>query len=220
MIDGRLNADLTTSQDGAVVVKDTRKLSSETERQILIAAETLFLDNGYDKVSLDAIAAMAGVTRGAIHWHFKTKHGLLLALRDKGQEPFRRLADELSSDTGTASIEKLGDLLCEMLSELERDPRQRGLLRVTLRLDLTLADRAEHGGTSFYEEMASIMLRIFDAIERDAGLAFPWTPQMAASMLSATIVGLVIEWALEQQDLRLSTDGATFIRMILSSWRW
>lgn len=199
-------------------MRRTKEQAAETGRQVLIAAEGLFLEKGYDNVSLEEVAARAGVTRGAVHWHFKTKRGLLLALRDKVREPIRKLADELSSNDGAASLERLGRLICEMLHDLERDQRQQSLLRVMLRLDIALANQAKENGSSFYDEMTSTMLQIFEAIERDSGLAPPWTPRMAASMLSATITGLVMEWALQQQTARLSPDGAAFISLMLSSW--
>lgn len=43
-------------------MRRTKEQAAETGRQILQAAETLFLDKGYDNVSLEEIAALSGVT--------------------------------------------------------------------------------------------------------------------------------------------------------------
>jgi len=201
------------------MVRRTKEQAAETGCQILSAAESLFLEKGYDNVSLEDIAAHAGITRGAVHWHFKNKQGLILALRARGLEPFRQLADDLSSDVGAASLEKLGNLISETLLTLENDSRQQGLFRGMLRLDIALADEAEDGGSSFHDEVASTLLRIFEAIERDAGLTPSWTPTMAASMLSATIAGLLMEWSIRQQDFRLAQDGTAIVKMILCAWK-
>ena len=208
-----------SSSNGDDVVRRTKEQAAETGRHILDAAESLFLEKGYENVSLEEVAARVGLTRGAVHWHFKNKQGLVLALRDKGQEPFRKLADDLSLSVGAASLEKLGNLIAELLFQLESDPRQQGLFRVMLRLDIVLADQAEDHGSSFHDEVASTLIRIFQAIERDTGLPSAWTPERAATMLSATVLGLIVEWALGRQGFRLSPDGTNLIKLILCSWK-
>lgn len=200
------------------MVRRTKEQAEETGRQVLQAAEGLFLEKGYDNVTLEEIAARVGLTRGAVHWHFKNKQGLILALRDKGQEPFRKLADDLASSIGTASLETLGNLISEMLASLEGDPRQQGLFRVMLRLDINLVDQGQYSGSSFHDDVANTMLRILKAIERDSGLAPPWTPETAASLLTATMLGLIVEWSLGQRSAHLWPDGAGLIKMMLGSW--
>lgn len=199
-------------------MRRTKEQTAETGRQILNAAENLFLDKGYDNVSLEEIATAAGVTRGAVHWHFKNKQGLLAALRDNAQEPFRKLAQDLSEHPEIASLAKLGDLIEELFGQLQTDPRRRGLLRGMMRLDIAIADTAEEGGTTFREEMHGIFIQIFEAAERNAGLPAPWCPWTAARMLSATIAGLVGDWALGKGTGHLAPEGQAFVKMILSSW--
>lgn len=200
-------------------MRRTKEDAAETGRQILEAAESLFLDKGYDKVSLEEIAAAAGVTRGAVHWHFKNKQGLLMALRDNAQEPFRKLAQELSEHPDAASLARLGDLIAQMFERLQTDPRRQGLLRGMMRLDIVMADNAEEGGTTFREEMYKILVRIFQSVERDASLPAPWTPETAAVVLNATLSGLISEWALGKGHGHLAPEGQAFIKMILRSWQ-
>ncbi len=198
-------------------MRRTKEQAAETGRQILQAAEDLFLEKGYEDVTLEEIAALAGVTRGAVHWHFKNKQGLLLALRDAAQEPFRILADELAASNGAASLKKFGDIFADIFDRLENDPRQQALLRGMIRLDIALSEKDEPGGTTFRAEMNGIFVRLFQAVERDTGMPPPWTPHTAASMLSATISGLVFEWALGKGAFHISPDGSLFVRTILSS---
>lgn len=203
---------------GSIIVRRTKEQAAETGRQILVAAEDLFLNKGYDNVSLEEIAAAAGVTRGAVHWHFKSKQGLLVALRETAQKPFRQLAENLSERASPASLTKLGDVISDIFERLQTDPRQQGLLRVMMRLDITLFENDEEGGTTFREEMHKIIARIFGAVERDAGLPPPWNSETAAAALGATIGGLVSEWAMGRGALRLVPEGQILIRMILSHW--
>lgn len=197
-------------------MRRTKEQAAETGRQILQAAETLFLDKGYDHVTLEEIAALSGVTRGAIHWHFKNKHGLLLGLRNEVQEPFRQFADEFSEGRGSASIEKLGNIITDTFKLLEQDPRQRGLIRVMMRLDIVLADKEDGAQDTFPEEMHELLVRIFRVVERNPGIVKPWTPEKAASMVYAAMGGLITEWALRKGEFTLSDDGGLFIRTLLA----
>ena len=54
--------------------------SDQTQRALLAAARALFAERGYAATSLAAIAARAGVTRGALHYHFENKAGLFSAV--------------------------------------------------------------------------------------------------------------------------------------------
>jgi len=49
-------------------------------RQILDSARVLFLDQGFDATSMDAIAREAGVSKATLYVHFDDKDDLLLAL--------------------------------------------------------------------------------------------------------------------------------------------
>lgn len=197
-------------------MRRTKEEAAETGRKILEAAERLFLEKGYESVSLEEIAAQCDVTRGAVHWHFKNKHGLLLALRDQAQEPFRSLANDLSVGRGVASLDRLGDTISNVFEKLQRDPRHQGILRVMIRLDLARAGEGAASGSAFPEEMEGWFISIFDAVERDVGLAEPWTASMAALMLNATVGGLVLEWALRKAPFRLAPDGAMIVKTILA----
>jgi AcrR family transcriptional regulator len=68
------------------VADRTRQTQAErraaTRTRLLAAATALFAEHGIDGVSVDAVAAAAGRTSGAVYDHFGSKHGLLLALLD------------------------------------------------------------------------------------------------------------------------------------------
>lgn len=51
-----------------------------TERTILDAAKRLFLEKGYEQITLQDIANACGLTRGAIYHHFKGKEEMLDAV--------------------------------------------------------------------------------------------------------------------------------------------
>ena len=97
-------------------MRRTKEEAAETRSEILHSAKALFLDKGYENVSLEEIAAAAGVTRGAVHWHFKNKQGLMFAIRDEAQQPFQELAERMSKELPPArSAEANGALFMRFL---------------------------------------------------------------------------------------------------------
>ncbi|MDV7394715.1 TetR family transcriptional regulator, partial [Arthrospira platensis SPKY1] len=62
------------------MVRKTKEEAWETRQRILDAAEQVFQRQGVSRTSLSHIAAEAGVTRGAIYWHFKNKVDLYDAM--------------------------------------------------------------------------------------------------------------------------------------------
>jgi AcrR family transcriptional regulator len=58
----------------------TKSDNEEREQRILNAAVDLFVHYGYDKTTVDDIARQAGVSKGAIYLHFKSKDALLEGL--------------------------------------------------------------------------------------------------------------------------------------------
>lgn len=60
-----------------------RKTKEETEKTyhaLLDAAQIVFVKQGVAKTTLNHIAKQAGMTRGALYWHFENKDALILAL--------------------------------------------------------------------------------------------------------------------------------------------
>lgn len=58
----------------------TAKNPQDTRARILAAAEELTCEIGPARASLEAVAARAGVSKGGLLYHFRTKHDLLRAL--------------------------------------------------------------------------------------------------------------------------------------------
>jgi AcrR family transcriptional regulator len=88
----------------AAVAESTDKRADVTRRQILRAAAHQFAYRSYSQVSLDDILADAEVTKGAMYFHFRSKHALALALIDE------------QTDVGRAGV---NEILARRLSGLE-----------------------------------------------------------------------------------------------------
>ena len=67
-------------------MKRTAEEAAKTRTDLLDAALAVFSQKGYSATRLQDIAAMAGVTRGAIYHHFQNKAGLFEALMNEASE--------------------------------------------------------------------------------------------------------------------------------------
>lgn len=71
------------SRYGRLVPRNRRPRDREEKRgEIVDAARELFLDVGFDSVSITQIASAAGVTSTTIYWYFAGKDELLVAVLD------------------------------------------------------------------------------------------------------------------------------------------
>ena len=61
----------------------TKQEAQITRERLLDAAERVFEARGVARTSLAEIAQAAGVTRGALYWHFKDKAALFNAMLDR-----------------------------------------------------------------------------------------------------------------------------------------
>jgi TetR/AcrR family acrAB operon transcriptional repressor len=64
------------------MVRKTKEEAEKTRKEIIVAARTVFHDCGVSRSTLEKIAKAAGVTRGAIYWHFEDKAALFFAMRE------------------------------------------------------------------------------------------------------------------------------------------
>lgn len=124
----------------------TQRRKEETYENILEAAYGVFARRGYDAATIDEIAEVCGVSKGALYHHFASKEVLFATLiRKRYEEPVRLvLSDEGGSEvldleaTVRASVEAawnhaLSDqtaqrLLTEVRTQAGRNPAVRQIL--------------------------------------------------------------------------------------------
>lgn len=88
---------------------------------ILDAAEAIVLESGARHMTLDAVSARAGVSKGGLLYHFPTKKGLLKAMLERFSrqidETWRKKVKELKKGPGR-------EIKAFILSIADRDPRK------------------------------------------------------------------------------------------------
>lgn len=112
------------------MARKTRKDARETRAAILDAALRIFLEQGVARTSLAEIAREAGVTRGAIYWHFENKADLLNALWDEVRLPFEPLALAGVQEDEPNPLERERELFSCVFEGLREGSRQRQLFQL------------------------------------------------------------------------------------------
>lgn len=103
----------------------------QTRERILNAAAEAFAADGYADVTLLEIAERAGMTKGAVYFHFKNKESLAVAVAESF---YQRLADgaETVAGLGRSPLESV----VEYLERTARDFRGEKLIQAGARLQL------------------------------------------------------------------------------------
>ena len=81
-------------------MRKTKTEALKTKEHLMLAALETFYQKGIARTSLNEIAQAAGVTRGALYWHFKNKEDLFDAI-------FRRICDDIDAQM-QQDLETLG----------------------------------------------------------------------------------------------------------------
>ncbi|OBX33695.1 HTH-type transcriptional repressor BepR [Halomonas elongata] len=76
------------------MARRTKAEAEATREALLDAAEEVFFEKGVACTSLEQIARHAGMTRGAVYWHFRNKADLFRAMLDRVRMPFEELVAE------------------------------------------------------------------------------------------------------------------------------
>ena len=71
-------------------MRKTKTEALKTKEHLMLAALETFYQKGIARTSLNEIAQAAGVTRGALYWHFKNKEDLFDAF-------FQRICDDIEN---------------------------------------------------------------------------------------------------------------------------
>ena len=129
------------------MVRRTKEEALETRASILDAAERVFFEKGVSRTSLADIAQAAGVTRGAIYWHFANKGDLFNEMFDRVLLPLDELKAASVNPEEADPLGRLIDICTVCLRDTAADPRRRRVFDI-------LFLKCE-----FVEEMGPVMAR-------------------------------------------------------------
>ncbi len=187
------------------MARRTKEDALATRHQLLEAAERMFAEKGVSRTSLQDIAQAAGVSRGAIYWHFENKADLFNAMMERIILPMEQAMQEIGTDAGSDPLIELQRAILATMQNITNDERTRRVFEVaTLKVeyvDELLAVKARH--VRAYADGVREMQRSLQQAAASRGVTLPMPPASAAQGLQALMVGLTHTWLLAPQSFEL-----------------
>ena len=142
------------------MARKTKAQALETRHQILDAALAHFSEHGVAATSLADIATAAGVTRGAIYWHFKNKADLLHEIWLRCDAGLDDVELEYQTKYPGDPRSVIRSMLIYILDATAKDPQRRALMEI-------IFHKCEFVGemSTLQDMRQSLLLECYDRIE-------------------------------------------------------
>jgi len=182
-------------------------LPKDTANRILIQAMRIFLGKGYHGTSIDDITRAAGLTKGALYWHFSSKEDLLKRIVEEFE---RRFLDGL--------IQAVKDAQGDILDKMEKFFRYNAAFSyynrelcvsfTTLAAELVGA----HHGTEpefkrIYKKYQKFLSNLILQGKKEKIFKKEIDPDLAALIIIAFHDGILIRWFMNRSEM----DGEAYV---------
>ncbi|MFC8920257.1 ScbR family autoregulator-binding transcription factor [Streptomyces sp. NPDC047821] len=160
--------------------------SQRTRQRLVHAGAEMFNRNGYANATLGQIAGAAGMTKGALYFHFASKDGLADAVQERGRA---MLLDFVQRhwEAGVPPVQVLIDMTHWLAGTLHDDP----VIRASFRITNECTGR-QPPVTDFHQAWITEVLRLLgqaraagELLERDA-------TDGPEALLSAIVCGITV----------------------------
>ena len=180
-------------------MRRTKQESEQTRQQILDAAQREFARCGVTRTTLQRIAAAAGVTRGAVYWHFANKRTLFRAMRDQVSLPLFDRTELLGAD-GPDPLHAVQRFLHSVVDQIENDPQTRRTFEImSLKCEYVDEFRTELRRHARSCRELSSKLALVYARARDTGaMRSDLSPESAALDTCVFVTGLLRLWLIDK----------------------
>ena len=170
----------------------------ETQSRLLSAAEEIFVRDGYEAAQLDAIAALAGRSKGAVYTHFRSKEDLFLALFEQRTRSFvSRLIASLEKCT---SRKQSLEAFREFIVGLAQD-RVWPILTLEFKLFAIRHPEAHARLRTRQQKLRCCGGDILQRVMKDLGRSLPLSCTGAATGLGALSNALLLEHLVDSKTL-------------------
>ncbi|EHR40633.1 MULTISPECIES: TetR family transcriptional regulator [Alishewanella] len=199
------------------MARKTKAEAEATRELILDAAEQLFFQHGVSRTTLEKIAAAAGVTRGAIYWHFENKSALFSAMLERIRLPFQQMLGQLDMLQQGDPLAQLRDFLIQSLTLISSSERHFRVLSIVF-LRCEYIDEL-NPAVSRQEELDktanAIISRALQRARSAGMLQADVDPDLAACAIHAYLGGLIRKYLLKPDFCDLK-QAAAFIDLMLN----
>lgn len=195
------------------MARRTKEAAQETRTLILDTAERVFQEKGVGHTTLADIASAAGVTRGAIYWHFDNKASLLRAVNDRVHLPLEALNQVIADAHLQDPAAVLRQTAVAVLRQAAQDERTRRVFEIfSFKCEYVgdMADMLTRQRDSRRACLAAIGENLRHAMEKGQ-LPADLDVERAAVGLYALVNGLIDNWLMDPDSFDLARAGEALV---------
>lgn len=195
-------------------MRKTKEEAEVTREKLLDAALKVFSKKGYVSTTLDDIAREAGVTRGALYWHFKGgKVDVFQSLIDERTAPAMGIIKGML-EKGGSPLEKVEGLLVKLMAYVEENEDYRAIQEILIyKTEVTpeMADSMKiktQKNREAVEMLASLIVQAKKAgeVRKDVN------PRIAAVTGWCLLNGVVQTWILDPGMFSLKASAPDIVK--------
>jgi AcrR family transcriptional regulator len=184
------------THDGGSQRSVQQRRGEELRQHILFVAKDVFLETGYERASMDTVAARAGTSKRSLYAHFESKDRLFLAVLDLIRELYLgrlRTPDAYADDPAEAVTLFCGRFLQLMVWE----PQLR-----TCRLSIAEAERLPGSSNAYFEAMfASTYERLSAYLAEHYPMDSARSAALAEDVLNAAVLPRLLRTLLNVEEV-------------------
>lgn len=202
------------------MARRTKEDALATRNLLLDAAEQVFHRNGVSHTTLADIAKAAGVTRGAIYWHFKNKVDLFQAMMDRVLLPMEQGQNSSPSESDDP-LGAVRQCALAVLQSVSSDAQSQRVFDIVCHkveyIDEMSALRERH--IECRADFLKQLERGFRQAAKQGLIVTSVPPRHAAVGLHALVDGLIMNWVLEPSYFPLAKSAGAMVDRYIDSLR-
>jgi len=198
--------------DTGFMVRKTKEEAAATREMLLDAAEDMFIEHGVARTSLEQIARHAGMTRGAVYWHFRNKADLFNAMLERVRLPFQGLVEELDDpELARKPLEAIRLACINGFRRLEQPRYQRVHTILIHRCETFDGIDPIHMQNEMAQEACGALADYFRCAASYQQLREGLAPEMAADIMNAMLSGLFHHWLRNHETFSIYQEGSRLV---------
>jgi len=194
-------------------MRRTKAEALETKQAIVEAAEQMFFERGAARTTLEDVARAAGVTRGAVYWHFRDKSELFNAVHEQVRLPMEDVFYRILESDAVDALERLEAFCAQSFGRLHEDERRRRIYTILLLKCEFTADmpRLLEREEAARARATRALTRCFSRLQKAGRIAPTCEPRVLALALYAYMLGLYVDYLRSPGHYRMPRDAARLV---------
>ena len=203
------------------MVRRTKDEALATRDRLLDVAERVFSERGVTRTSLADIAEAAGVTRGAIYWHFTDKADLFCSMVARVTMPMESPMCQTNHRTAADPLASIRGMMISILRRTAEDPQARRVFHIVYH-KCEHVDEMTSVLQRFNEMRASCLTQIEQGLRAAVAkgqLPHTLDTRQAAVGLRALLDGLVSNWVMDLDHRPRALEADRLVDLFLNALR-